>query len=161
MPFEKIIVNAYHELNNPTKYRFAEIEIGKALSILTDLYRTKYQPRAAAVKTMYELLIPQRYQGAEMETQFIEAFRNQRTFNPPKAEVIHYLLVRGHSYTKIRNLTSASFNTIAAMRFGLPEYYPSFPNWTPDILLQWESVKKGFNLFNEELAHMKETESKQ
>jgi hypothetical protein len=46
------------------------------------------------------------------------------------------------------------------MRFGLPEYYPMFPNWTPDILLQWESVKKGFNLFNEELAHMKESEAK-
>jgi hypothetical protein len=156
MAFEKAFHNSYNELPIPTQYRFAEIEIKRALSALVTLYKPRYTPRMSALSTIYDYLTPDNLKTDEYETEFTEAFNSPYFNQPNKHEVIHYLIARGHSYTKIRNLTSAAFNTISKMKYDHPIYYPVFKHWTPDMLNRWNELKKHFNLFDEDLAHMKE-----
>jgi hypothetical protein len=154
MAFEKVFQNTYHELEQQTKYRFAELELGKSIHQLTTLYRHTTTPRAAAHNLLTAALV-QTTMNNRNEEDFIHMLSSTYTLNPPKVELIHYLIIHGHSYNKIRELTKASFNTIAKMRYGLPIYYPTFPNWDEDMLAKWDRIKTTLNLFDEELAHLK------
>lgn len=156
MVFEKSFENSYHELPQSTKYRFAEIELSKALNTLTRFYRNEYNPREKASLTLYSSIIPKQLQEPEYEDRFFKMLGSTYFNQPNKTELINYLIIKGHSYAKIRNLTSASFNTISKMRFGVPTYYPLFNGWNEEVLHNWNSIKEHLNLFNEELAHMKE-----
>jgi hypothetical protein len=156
MAYEKAFQNHYHELDANTQYRFAEIELRNAVSSLITLFKPKYTPRLNALNTLYDYLIPKNLQNPEMEEQFVKAFSSHHFAQPGKHEVIYYLIARNHSYAKIRDLTNASFNTIAKMRFDNPIYYPVFEKWDEEILNRWNDLKTIFNLFNENLAHMKE-----
>jgi hypothetical protein len=156
MAFERAFQNSYQELPETTKYRFAEIELKHGLNVITTLYKPRYTPRMSAISTLYDYLTPNELKNPEYERDFIEAFSSPYFNQPNKHELLHYLMARNHSYTKIRNLTSASFNTIAKMKYDQPNYYPVFKQWTPDMLARWDELKQHLNLFNEELAHTKE-----
>lgn len=156
MAFEKGFHNPYSELHEQTKYRFAEIELKRALTAITALYKPRYTPKMSALSTIYDYLVPNNLKTPEYETEFTEAFNSPYFNQPNKNEVIHYLIARGHSYNKIRSLTSAAFNTISKMKYDQPIYYPVFKQWTPDMLHKWNELKTHFNLFNEDLAHTKE-----
>ena len=156
MAFEKAFENNYNDLEEQTKYRFAEIEMKKALTALVALYKPRYTPRMSALSTLYDYLTPTPLKVPEYEAEFMEAFSSSYFNQPRKDEVIHYLIAKGHSYTKIRNLTSAAFNTISKLKHDNPIYYPVFKHWTPEMLHAWNDLKQHFNLFNEDLAHMKE-----
>lgn len=154
MAFEKVFENKYHDLDQQTQYRFAELELGKAVQTLTTLYRHATTPRSASQNFLLGALVP-KTTDTQKEEAFFHMLSSTYTINPPKAELIHYLIIHGHSYNKIRELTKTSFNTIAKMRFGIPIYYPSYPYWDQETLMKWERIKSTLNLFNEELAHMK------
>lgn len=154
MAFEKVFENKYHDLDQQTQYRFAELELGKAIQTLTTLYRHHTSPRTNAHNLLLNALITPTMNN-QKEDSFINMLSSTYTLNPPKVEMIHYLIIHGHSYNKIRELTKASFNTIAKMRYGLPIYYPSFQFWDDETLQKWERIKSTLNLFDEELAHLK------
>jgi hypothetical protein len=156
MTFKKPFENSYSDLSEQTQYRFAEIELKRALSALITIYKPRYTPRMSAISTFYDYLTPNELKTPDYEKEFIDAFSSPYFNQPNKHEVIHYLIARNHSYTKIRNLTSAAFNTISKMKYDQPIYYPVFKQWTPDMLARWNELKKHFNLFDEELAHLKE-----
>jgi hypothetical protein len=155
MPFEKTFENSYEELSQNTLYRFAELEISLAIPQLMNLYRNYNSPRQSAIATIFRSIIPNNMKYTELEEEFSSLLNSPYFNKPPKDQLIHYLLFKGHSYNKIRNLTSASFNTISKLKFGLPVYYPSFQRWNPEILHNWNEIKSTLNLFNEELAHIK------
>jgi hypothetical protein len=152
MPFEKTFENSYHELSQATKYRFAEVEMYYAVQALTDLFRQEFSPRHSAIKTIFNIVIPKQLNIEEIEQHFFQLLATQ----PQKKEIIHYLLLKGHSYAKIRSVTSASPNLIAQMRYGLPIYYPRFNRWDEEMMQKWDTAKRHINLFNENLVHTKE-----
>jgi hypothetical protein len=156
MAFEKAFDNKYHELPTHTKYRFAELEIARAINLLTRLYRNNYLPRDSATRVIFDELAPKHMHTPEVESKFYEAFSPQFAAAHTKKELIQYLIVHGQSYTKIRNIAGVSFNRIANLRYGLPEYYPVFDRWEPEMLQKWNEMKHMFNLFDEELVHIKE-----
>jgi hypothetical protein len=156
MAFKREYEKNYNELPENTQYRFAEIELKHSLSAILTLYKPRYTPRMSALTTLYDYLTPDNLKTPEYEKDFVEAFNSSYFNQPNKFELLHYLMARNHSYTKIRNLTSASFNTISKLKYDQPIYYPIFRHWTPDMLARWNELKKHFNLFNEELAHLKE-----
>lgn len=156
MAFKREYKNNYSELPQETKYRFAEIEMKHTLNILTTLYRPRYTPRMSAINTLYDYLTPEHLKTPEYEQHFLEALSSQYFNSPSKFELLHYLMARNHSYTKIRNLTGSAFNTISKIKYDNPFYYPVFRHWTPEMLNHWNDLKQHFNLFNEELAHLKE-----
>lgn len=155
MAFEKAFENKYSDLDEQTKYRFAEIEIGKALATLTRLHRHTFSPRQKALNTILDLLIPKNRVNSEFEQLFVDAISSNYTVNPPKKEVIHYLMLKGHSYNKIREITRASFNTIAQRKIDFPRYYPAFSQWDSEMLQVWDGIKDAINLFDDELTHTK------
>lgn len=144
MAFKKTFVNTYHEMDQETKYRFAEMEINRALKLLTPIY--------GSVRALNQIIafvnVP-----VQKEFDFREATQTHTFRFPIKKDEIHYLITYGQSYTKIRDITGASFNTIADLRFGFPRLYPIFKDWTPEMLHHWEVVKTTLNLFNERLIH--------
>jgi hypothetical protein len=155
MAFEKTFENSFAELPQSTVYRFAELEMALAIPQLMKIYRGYNSPRQSAISTLFRSIIPNNMKYNEMEEEFSNLLNSHYFNNPPKEQLIHYLLFKGHSYTKIRNLTSASFNTISKLRFGLPTYQPVFTRWNPEILHNWNEIRSTLNLFNEELAHTK------
>jgi hypothetical protein len=156
MVFEKAFENSYHDLPIQTKYRFAEIEISKGINTLTRFYKYEPNARQKAAYTIYNAIVPNIRKIEEFESRFFDVLSSTYFNQPNKNELIHYLIIRGHSYTKIRNLTSASFNTISKMRYGLPTYFPVFNMWNEEMLHNWNDIKTNLNLFNEDLAHCKE-----
>jgi hypothetical protein len=156
MVFEKSFENSYHDLPQSTKYRFAEIELSKALNTLTRFYKNEFNPREKASITLYSSITPKDLQTPEFEDRFFRTLSSTYFNQPNKIEIINYLLVKGHSYTKIRSLTSASFNTISKMRFGVPTHHPIFNLWDQEMLDNWNSIKENLNIWSESLAHMKE-----
>ena len=156
MPFEKGFKNEYHELEQSTKYRFAEIEISYAIKALYDLYRFTTSPRMTASTVIFRSIMPQNRQIPELEDEFYNTLQSTMFNVPTKPELVKYFIMRGHSYTKIRDLTNSSYNTIAKYRYGLPYYNPLFRNWDPEMLTNWNNIKSAINIFNESLAHCKE-----
>lgn len=155
MVFEKSFENNYNDLSQPTKYRFAELEIAKAIPTLSNLFSYQYQPKLYTINYLYLAVVPP-HQQVEQEQADFEALLYSTNFNKPlKKELIHYLIASGHTYTSIRKLTKASFNTIADMRFGIPVYHPLFRYWTPESLDRWNQLKRSLNIFDEPLAHLK------
>lgn len=153
MSFEKTVEAAkYHELPDHTKYRFAELEIGKAITPLTTLHLFASTPRQAAQNLLLQALVPAQAVPRK-EHAFHEFLNAHSTIQPPKADVIQYLLVQGHSYSKIRELTSASYNTISKYKFGVPQLFPHYPYWDMEMLQKWNHIKKAINVFQENLAH--------
>jgi hypothetical protein len=151
MVFEKTFENSYHELSQETKYRFAEIEMYYAIDPLMEIFRQHPQPRDRAVSTIFQTCAPRNLQIDEVEVILFRALSHK----PPKNEVIQYLLLKGHSYTKIRNITNASPNSIASLRFGLPTHFPRFNRWDEEMLHKWNNMKKAINIFNDELTQTK------
>lgn len=156
MAFEKAFENKYSELDIPTQYRFAEIEIGKAVMTLSRLYRTQYAPRQSAINIITDLLVPKEKKNTAFEQLFVDSISSTYTVNPPKNEIIHYLMMKGHTYNKIRGITSASFNTIAMKKIAFPYYYPSFSQWNEEMLQNWNGIKDTINIWHDELTHTKE-----
>lgn len=156
MAFKREYKNNYSDLAENTQYRFAEIELKHAVNLLVTLYKPRYTPRMSAINTLYDCLTPEHLKTPEYEQHFLEAFSSQYFNNPSKFETLHYLMAKNHSYTKIRNLTGVAFNTISKVKYDDPIYYPVFRHWTPEMLKRWNELKAIFNLFNEELAHLKE-----
>jgi uncharacterized protein YerC len=156
MAFEKAFENKYSELDAQTKYRFAEIEIGKALKTLTRLHRTQFTPRQSALTLLINLLVPSDKRNTDYEQRFVDAITSTYTVEPPKNERIHYLMMKGHTYTKIRELTKASFNTIASKKIAFPYYYPVFSQWNEEMLQNWNGIKDTLNIWDDELTHTKE-----
>lgn len=155
MAFEKAFTNQYHDLALSTKYRFAEIEINQAVKILTQFFRQEHSPRQKANDIIYNALAQNPNRDDEYYDVFQKTLLSTYFNNPPKSELVHYLIMKGHSYNKIRNLTGVAFNTIANMRYGLPSYQPIFTYWNEEALNNWNAVKHTLNLFSEELAHTK------
>jgi hypothetical protein len=156
MAFEKSFENNYNELSLQTKYRFAEIEISRGMNTLTRFYRFEPNARQKAAATIYNAIVPNLMKTEEFEDRFYNMLSTTYFNQPNKNELIHYLIMKGHSYTKIRNLTSASFNTISKMRYGVPTYFPIFNLWSDEMLNNWNDIKGNLNLFNEDLAHCKD-----
>jgi hypothetical protein len=155
MAFEKAFQNNYHDLDQNTKYRFAEIEIGKATITLSLLHKYHYFPIQKAHNIILDALAPKEEHSDIWKRDFQNALNSTSFTSPPKTELIHYLILKGHTYKRIRDVTSASFNTISGLRYGLPTYYPRFNRWDEDTLNKWNDIKATLNLFNEELAHTK------
>jgi hypothetical protein len=153
MAFEKAFENNYHELPLQTKYRFAEIELSKGINTLTKFYKFEPNARQKASATLYNAIVPNHMKVPEFEDRFYTMLSATYFNQPNKNEIIHYLIIRGKSYTKIRNLTSASFNTISKMRYGLPSYFPIFTLWNEEMLHNWNDIKANLNLFGEDLVH--------
>jgi hypothetical protein len=154
MAYEKAFQNHYHELDANTQYRFAEIELGKALITLSYLYEHATTPRSAAIQHLLSALVPKIQ--PQQEESFVQMLQSSYTIHPPKHELIHYLIIHGHSYKKVRDLTGCAFNTISKARMGLPQYYPHYAYWDQYALATWNKLKRTLNLFNEDLAHTKE-----
>jgi hypothetical protein len=146
-------VNEYHELELHTQYRFAEIEMSFAIRSLATLFRNRGSARHHATSTIYEAIAPNYSRASEFQDRFIETTLLQTFVRPHKKEIIHYLIMRNHSYGVIRQLTSASPNTISHMKIGLPEYYPLFDRWTPEMLDSWNTIKNTINAFNQPLYY--------
>jgi hypothetical protein len=146
-------LNEYHELAPHTQYRFAEIEMSFAIRSLAALFRNRGSARHFASSTIYEAIAPNYSRAAEFQDRFIETTQLQTFVRPHRKELIHYLIMRNHSYAVIRQLTQASPNTISRMKLGLPEYYPLFDRWTPETLDSWNSVKNTINAFNQPLYY--------
>lgn len=155
MAFEKAFDNTYHQLPLQTKYRFAELELAKAMNTLTRFFRYEPSARQKASGILFDAITPNSMRIPEFEDNFFNMLSSTYFNQPNKNELIHYLIAKGHSYTKIRNLTSVSFNTIAKMRYNEPYYFPIFTMWSEEMLNNWNEVKESLNLFNEELAHTK------
>lgn len=153
MPFEKGFKNEYHELEQSTKYRFAEIEISYALKVLYPLYRYTTSPRMSASTVIFRSIAPPSVQIPEMEDEFYNVLQSTPFNVPQKTELIKYFIMKGHSYNKIRDITHASYNTIAKYRYGLPYYQPIFRLWNDEMLNNWNDIKRAINIFNEDLAH--------
>jgi hypothetical protein len=156
MVFQKSFENAYHELDLNTQYRFAEIELSFAIKTLTVFHKMFPMPRQTSVNLLYKAIAPKVIQIPGFENKFLDAMNSTYVNNPPKPELIQYLIIRGHSYQKIREITQASFNTISKHRYGLPQYYPAFAHWSEEMMSNWNDIKYTLNLFNEETAHTKE-----
>jgi hypothetical protein len=146
-------LNEYHELAPHTQYRFAEIEMSYAIRTLSALFRNRGSARHFASSTIYEATAPNYSRATEFQDRFIETTQLQTFVRPHRKELIHYLIMRNHSYAVIRQLTQASPNTISRMKLGLPEYYPLFDRWTPEMLDSWNSVKNTINAFNQPLYY--------
>lgn len=156
MPFEKVFVNEYHELDINTKYRFAEIEINQAINTLTQFFKHREDPRLYASSMIYKAITPPSMRDiAELDDEFYRVVSSVQFHRPHKEEQIRYLIMKGHSYAKIRELTKCSFNTISKLRIGFPRYYPVFNRWTEGMLNNWDEVKPVLNIFNEKLIHTK------
>lgn len=153
MAFEKAFENTYDELTQETKYRFAELELGKAVQLFTIIYHNALAPREKAISTIYDAIIPKQLDNDENKHYFHQSMNTTAINKPPKIELIHYFIMSGQSYQTIRNLTGCSFNTISKARYGTPHYYPTFNRWTPEMLLNWNRVKPTLNLWNEGLVH--------
>ncbi len=156
MAFEKAFDNKYHELQQDTKYRFAEIEIARGINTLTKFFIYEPNARQKASASIYNAIAPNSQKLPEFEDRFYSMLSSTYFNQPNKNELIHYLIMKGHSYQKIRDLTNASFNTISKMRYGMPTYFPIFTMWSEDMLNNWNSIKGNLNLFNEPLSHMKD-----
>ena len=155
MAFEKAFENNYHDLPLHTKYRFAEIEIGLAINQLTPLMYGALSPRERSIAVIFDAIVPKAMDYDEEYNRFQQSMNTTYVNAPPTNERIHYLIAHGQSYKKIRDLTSASFNTIAKERYQTPEFQPIYPRWTEEMLLRWNKLSPIINLWNEELAHQK------
>lgn len=154
MAFEQQAEFDYDALPLPTKYRFAEMEIERALHVTTHgLYQFDPDRNQKGFTFVFNLLFPLLERNKNEEA-FQEVIRTHTFKRPHKAELINYFLYHNLSYGQIRTLCGVSPNTISKYRFQLrPHYIPVFDAWTPDMLARWESIKHALNLWDEELAH--------
>jgi hypothetical protein len=154
MAFEKREqLNFYHELSDNTKYRFAEIEMSQAIRQLSNLYKYEGNMYQKAARVIYRAITPPYTPAGNFEEDFISSVMSPQFMTPNKKEKIHYLIMKEHTYKTIREHTGASPNTISRMTIGLPEYYPVFQHWTPELLDQWNIIKTVVNAFNQPLLH--------
>jgi hypothetical protein len=158
MPFEKYFQNDYNKLDINTKYRFAEVEIAHALKCLDRLFSDHSGSFPLAVRRIYEVITPREMTAVEPWEDWKRATMSIYFRKPQKKEIITYMLLRGVSYKKLRDLTGVAYNTISKHRYGLPHYHPIFNHWNPYMLSRWEEIKPSLNLFNESLVHMQTPE---
>jgi hypothetical protein len=144
----------YYALEQPTKYRFAEIEIAHALSTLERLFRHTNNPRHYAMSLIYDNITPRGNNLPEFKEEFIRLTSSNMFANPHKDELIDYFRFRHLSYAKIRQHTGTSPNTIANRRFHpYPYYEPHFRLWSEEMLSAWHALAPTLNIFKEELIH--------
>lgn len=153
MAYEKAFQNSYHDLDENTKYRFAELELQQSLKHLTRFNHYTDSPRTSAIAQLYKAITPYHQQSDEHESRFFQALSSTYFNNPPKTEVIKYLIIYAQSYNKIRSITSASPNTIAKERYGIPYFHPAFDMWNPEMLQSWNNLKNIFNVWGEKQVH--------
>lgn len=149
MAFEKTFENDYNDLSLNTKYRFAEMELSNLITILMPIYQNKPQ----TVTTIFNMLDITDNIEREKESAFHDMAHSHHFVRPDKKDQIRQLILYGQTYAKIQRITKASPNHIASLRFGLPELYPIYQHWTPEILHRWETIKPAFNLYQETLVH--------
>jgi hypothetical protein len=152
-PDWKSIALEYHELPLTTRYRLAELEIAKALPILL-VFEERKQVELLATKIFRAIQTNIRYLP-EHEEEFIDCCRVRHFREGTKNELLLYFRYRNISYKAIRDVTSMSPNTIAKAQFINPHTYPVFSRWNEDMLMKWDQIKEGLNLWKQDLYHMK------
>lgn len=142
-------------LELPTKYRFAEIEISRAIPYLAKLEEKRSYSQYSRVASRIYRRIQLLNLSEQREAEFIEATQTPNFRQPSKKEIGIYLRYKNLSYKGIREITSMSPNTIAKLQFEAPFFTPVYQMWDQDMLAEWNDIKGGLNIWNEKLHHMK------
>jgi hypothetical protein len=145
----------YSDLEPNTRYRFAEIEIAKAIPILVQFEDRKQYVNSANVAARIFRRIQQSNWIPEYEEEFVAATQTYSFRTPRKEEIGIMFRYRNISYKNIRIATHMSPNTISNLHMASPFFYPVYSRWDEYMLAQWDDIKRGLNLWNETLNHMK------
>jgi hypothetical protein len=145
----------YSDLEPNTRYRFAEIEIAKAIPILVQFEDRRLYVNSENVAARIFRRIQQSNWLPEYEKAFVEATKTYTFRTPRKEELGIMLRYRNVSYKNIRLATHMSPNTISNLYLASPFFNPVYTKWDQYMLAQWDDIKKGLNLWNESLNHMK------
>lgn len=149
--FEGLTLN-YNDLPDTTRYRFAELEIGRAVRNLAPFIPI---PNQTIVSAQYILKTICPDHTLEDEDNWLEVFSSFHMTKGTKEELATYFRYKNISYTNIRKLTGLSPNTIARYRFVNPYYYTKYPKWDNYLLFRWDSLKQHLNIWNQELFQNK------
>jgi hypothetical protein len=155
MPFEQYAEYDPSLLPLSTRFRFAEIEINKAISQLTKLFTHDESTTALqkARNTIMDILFTPMEKYTH-EARFLDVTLTMYFRNPISYENINYMLYHHQSYKTIQKLIKVSPNTIAGHRFQpIPNYPPIFDDWTENMLRRWNHAKQALNIWNESLVH--------
>jgi len=140
----------YEDLPEQTKYRFAELEIGRAIHSIAQFIPL---PNPQIIASQYIFRQIQSTFTAEDEDNWLEVFSSWRLVKGEKEELATYFRYRNISYTNTRKAIGLSPNTISKYRFINPYYYTKYPKWDSFMLFKWNSIKSAINIWNQELYH--------
>lgn len=144
MVYKPVVTLNVKDLPIEVQYRFAEIEMNQYLqfpkSDFLILFITKF------VVTDF---------SKESLDDFYDTVKSYSFRRPTKKEMIAYLKYHNQSYKSIQDNFGISSATVAKYRFIIPENYPIYKHWNPQMLDNWNQYKQMFNLFNEKLLHLK------
>lgn len=135
-----------------TKYRFAELEISKAIMIIADFLPNKMNVSANASQLIYRTIQTDNYLP-EHENEWTEETATHNFRLPSKEEQVIYFRYRNISYKNIREVTRLSPNTIAKARYMSVNHFPKFRRWDENMLHTWNNIKGGLNLYGQNLYH--------
>lgn len=128
-----------------TQFRFAELEILKAIPV----FKRIFSDQEEAIKRILTTIHPN-YTPEQLEN-FIKATANRRFENPLKQEIISYLRLNGVPYAFIYQLTGASPTTIAKYTVTVPRYFPEFKHWDEPALVRWNLFRADLKLWTKDL----------
>jgi hypothetical protein len=139
-------------LTKETIYRFAEIELAKAIQQLSRLF-LDIDAKERAIQLIFSYLKPDATYDEKQE--FFNACIKYNFFNPERKELIYYFRFNNVSYGKINKLTGISPNTISKYKYDHPSLVPSWDGWDVFMLSRWDLIKDLFNIWEENVLHKK------
>lgn len=137
-----------------TQYRFTEIELQKAIQILSRF--TLNQDQTTATKQLIQAIAP--YHSKDTHQQLLEAFSSYSFQNPTQEELVHYFRYLNLGVKKVRKYTGASQRDLVhgGKYDTIPELTPVFPYWKDlePCIFSWNNyLKEKLNLFDDTVIH--------
>jgi hypothetical protein len=148
LAFEKTLEMNLAWLDQSTLYRFAEIEWSFLFRLAPGADHWYY--------VIKKYIITEEHPEEDSHYQFHEAVKVPNFKKPSKRELLDYQRYHNLPYAKITQLHGISSATISKYRNHIPVYFPTYRYWNEDMLVRWNILKKSFNIWNEQLIHMKE-----
>lgn len=138
-------------LTTETNFRFFELELSRAVHVLTKL--TKDERQSATI--IVNALVPYPYPNKDT---LVETMLSYNFLNPTTSENVQYLRYKNLGVHKIRKIAQISPNSLykGATHDIVPDFQPLFEYWheIPFTISTWDHLKHTLNLFHEDLIHM-------
>lgn len=150
--YEPYVELNLEDLDQNTKYRFAEIELSYAFNTAVRLFRRDSNNFLKAEVFVQRMVDPN--MSFEESGEFHDLINSPLFRKPGKIETIFYFRFNGVAYNKITKITGISPNTISKNKFyDYRERFPIWPRWTPERLSYWNMQKGMLNIYNQPLHH--------